>query len=74
MYMGVKLWNDLPEFVQHSTSIESFKQNYKMYKLIISSWHVFVFLAICLFLYYVIIILSLSKYSPLYMDVKFSYL
>ena len=38
MYMGGKLWNDLPEFVQHSTSIESFKQNYKMYKLIISSW------------------------------------
>ena len=43
MYMGVKLWNDLPEYVQHSTSIESFKQNYKMYKLIISSWHVCLF-------------------------------
>ena len=37
MYMFGKLWNDLPEFVQHSTSIESFKQNYKMYKTIISS-------------------------------------
>ena len=59
MYMVGKLWNDLPEFVQYSTSIESFKQNYKMYKLIISSW-LFAFLAIGLFLYYVIIILSLS--------------
>ena len=37
MYMGGKLWNDLPEFVQHSTSTESFKQNNIMYKLIISS-------------------------------------
>ena len=45
MNMGGKLWNDLPEFVQHSTSIESFEQNYKMYKLIISSW-LFAFLAI----------------------------
>ena len=59
MYMGGKLWNDLPEFVQHSMSIESFKQNYKLYKLIISSW-LFTFLIIGLFLYYVIIILSLS--------------
>ena len=59
MYMGGKLWNDLPEFVQHSTNIESFKQNYKMYKLIINSW-LFAFFAIGLFLYYVIIILSLS--------------
>ena len=57
MYMGGKLWNDLPEFVQHSTSIESFMQNYKMYKLIINSW---LFLAIGLFLYNVIIIFSLS--------------
>ena len=38
MYVGGKLWDDLPEFEQHSTSIESFKQNYKMYKLIITSW------------------------------------
>ena len=38
MYIGDKLWNDLPEFVRHSTIIESFKQNYKMYKLIISAW------------------------------------
>ena len=32
MYMGGKLWNDLPEFVQNSTNIESFKDNYRMYK------------------------------------------
>ena len=38
MYMGGKLWNDLPEFVQNSAHIESFKRNYKMYKLLISSW------------------------------------
>ena len=38
MYMGGKLWNDLPEFVQNSTNIESFKHNYKMSKLLINSW------------------------------------
>ena len=38
MYMGGKLWNDLPEFVQNSTNIESFKHNYRMYKRITSSW------------------------------------
>ena len=38
MYMGGKRWNDLPEFVQHPTSIKYFKQNFKMYTLIISSW------------------------------------
>ena len=27
MYMGGKLWNDLPEFVQHSVSIESYRQH-----------------------------------------------
>ena len=32
MYMGGKLWNDLPEFVQNSTNIDSFKYNYKLYK------------------------------------------
>ena len=37
MYMGGKLWNDLPDFVQNSTNIESLKHNNKMYKLIISS-------------------------------------
>ena len=37
MYMGGKLWNDLPEFVQSSTNIESFKHNYRMYKRITSS-------------------------------------
>ena len=37
MYMGGKLWNDLPEFVQNSTIIESFKHNYRMYKFITSS-------------------------------------
>ena len=36
--MGGKLWNDIPEFVQHSSDIESFKRNYKMHTLIISSW------------------------------------
>ena len=38
MYMGGKLWNDLPEFVQNSMNIESFKHNYRMYKRITSSW------------------------------------
>ena len=37
MYMGGKLWNDLPEFVQNSANIESFKCNYKMSKLLINS-------------------------------------
>ena len=30
MYMGGKLWNDLPEFVQNSTNIKSFKHNQRM--------------------------------------------
>ena len=38
MYMGGNLWNDLPEFIQNSTNIESFKHNYRMYKRITSSW------------------------------------
>ena len=38
MYMGGQLWNDLPEFVQNSTDVESFTPNYTMHKLIISSW------------------------------------
>ena len=37
MYMGGKLWNDLPEFIQNSTNIESFKHNYRMYKRFTSS-------------------------------------
>ena len=37
-YMGGKLWNDLSEFVQNSTNIESFKHNYRMYKRITNSW------------------------------------
>ena len=47
--MGDKLWNDLPEFVQNSANIESFKRNYKMYKLLISSGLIqdFTFFAIC---------------------------
>ena len=36
MYMGGKLRHDLPELVQQSTSIESLKRKYNMYKLIIS--------------------------------------
>ena len=37
MYMGGRLWNDLPEFVQNSSDIEPFKRYYKMHKRIISS-------------------------------------
>ena len=37
MYMGGKLWNELPESVQNSRNIESFKSNYRMYKLVINS-------------------------------------
>ena len=56
---------DLPEYAQHCTSIESFKQNYRMLRLTISSWYFWVFLfnsffAIFLFLCYVIITLLLS--------------
>ena len=38
MYMGGKLWNERPEFVQFSRNIESFKRNYRMYKLVINWW------------------------------------
>ena len=38
MYMGGKPWNELPEFVQNSRNIESFKRNYRMYKPVINSW------------------------------------
>ena len=38
MYLGCKLWNELPESVQNSTNTESFTRNYKMYKLVINSW------------------------------------
>ena len=37
MYMGGKLWNELPEFVQNSRKIESLKRNYGVYKLVINS-------------------------------------
>ena len=47
MYMGGKLWNDLPEFVQNSANIESFKHNYKMSKLLIKSWLIQQFCACC---------------------------
>ena len=38
VYMGGKLWNNLPEFVKSSSDFESFKRNYKMHKRIISAW------------------------------------
>ena len=38
MYTGGKLWNELPEFAQNFTIIESFKRNDKMYKLVVNSW------------------------------------
>ena len=42
MYMGGKLWNDLPEFVQYSANIQSFEHNYKMYKRLIDWFNIFV--------------------------------
>ena len=50
VHMGGKLWNDLPEFLQHSTSIESLKLNYKCtnsslahaFFAFFSNWSVFV--------------------------------
>ena len=48
MYMGGKLWNDLPEFVQNSANIESFKRNYKMSKLLMNSWLIQQFLRLFL--------------------------
>ena len=59
MGMGGKLSNDLPEFAQQYPSIESFKQNYEIYQLIISSCLMCFFFAICLFLYHVSTIHSL---------------
>ena len=38
MYMGGKLWNELPEFVQNSINVDSFKCNHKIYILVINSW------------------------------------
>ena len=38
MYMGGKLWNELPEFVQNYINVDSFKCNYKIYILVINSW------------------------------------
>ena len=48
MYMGGKLWNDLPEFVQNSANIESFKRNYKMSKLLMNYWLIQQFLRLFL--------------------------
>ena len=31
MYNGAKIWNDLPNYVQCSSSCEAFKNNYKKY-------------------------------------------
>ena len=36
-YRNSYMWNELPEFIQNSMNIESFKHNYKMYKLVINS-------------------------------------
>ena len=38
LYLGGKLWNDLPDFVKNSTNIETFKRNYRIYKSI--TYHV----------------------------------
>ena len=32
LYLGGKLWNDLPDFVKNSTNIDTFKRNYRIYK------------------------------------------
>ena len=76
VYMGGKLWNELPEFVQNSRNIESFKRNYRMYKLVINSWpnrYTYIFSAICLFLHDkdVMIISRLWTNSALYTDMDF---
>ena len=74
MCMGGKLWNGLPEFVQNSKNIESFKHNYRMYKRITSSWqnrHFSFWHAISQFLYEVMIISLLPENSTLYMDMDF---
>ena len=76
MYMGGKLWNELPEFVQNSSNIESFKRNCRMYKLVINSWpnrYTYIFFAICQFLHDndVMIISRLRTNSTLYMDMDF---
>ena len=80
MYMGGKLWNDLPEFVQNSANIESFKRNYKMSKLLMNSWLIQQFLR--LFLRFVRFlcdemivpyVLSSSLYNLMWMDICISY-
>ena len=73
MYMGGKLWNDLPEFIQNSTNIESFEHNYKFYKRITGPWqnrHLRP-LAISQFLYKVMIFSLLHENSTPYMDMDF---
>ena len=42
-YMGDKLWKNLPGFFLTSVCAVSFKRNYNMYKLIISSWQIWHF-------------------------------
>ena len=32
LYLGGKLWNDLPDLVKNSTNIDTFKRNYRIYK------------------------------------------
>ena len=32
LYLGGKLWNDLPDFVKNSRNIDTFKRNYRIYK------------------------------------------
>ena len=62
VHMEGKLRNELPEFVQNSTNNESFKRNYKMYKLVIISWqNRYAFFAICQFPHDVMIISWLWK-------------
>ena len=38
LYLGGKLWNDLPNFVKNSANIDTFKRNYRIYKSL--TWHV----------------------------------
>ena len=76
MYMGGKLWNisawvrtTFYEYGIISTELQNVQTQWSLAHDILGF-----FLAIGLFLYYAIIIFSLSKYSSLYMDVKFLYL
>ena len=78
-YMGAKLWNDRPEFVQNSANIESFKRNYKMSKSLIDTWLIQQFcacFAICQVLCDEMVVpyfLSSSLCTLMWMDVCISY-